>query len=166
MDNWQDKRKTLVHPWPSVLETASVQNWDSPALHISVSLQQPAVLSLYEFCKILLPYLNPPEYATVCLVYYWYITLQYLTRNYQQLALIKSHHFFSVSQTMDLKVAHTPSTLELPKDLWMQAACVLSLPFLVLSNDVHSWACHIFKGKWTSCFPYVSHYIALYYITL
>lgn len=55
------QEEDLFQPWPMVLEAASVRNRDSPALHTSMSLQQPAMLFLYEFCKIPLPYLNPPE---------------------------------------------------------------------------------------------------------
>lgn len=62
----QEERKTLFQPGPAVLEAASVRNQDSPALRISVSRQQPAMLSLCEFCKMPLPYLNPPENAIVC----------------------------------------------------------------------------------------------------
>lgn len=105
----------LLPAWPAVFEAASMHNRDSPVLHISMSLQQPAMLFWCEFCRITLPYLNPSENCS-CLLGLpepvpftgLLLCLRYLTRNQQHLILIKSDNFFSATQTVNLKVAHTP----------------------------------------------------------
>lgn len=72
--------RTLLQPLLVVLEAACVQSWGNPVLHVSVSLQQTAMLSLYHFCKIPLLYLNPLKmqlFAEASQVnhIHWFITL-------------------------------------------------------------------------------------------
>lgn len=66
VDNAKDKQKTLFQPLTVVLEAVSEQKHDSLAHNIDTSHQQHAVLSLDEFCKITLLYLNPENTAFLC----------------------------------------------------------------------------------------------------
>lgn len=109
---------SLLQPLPVVLEAACVQNWGNPVLHVSGLLQQPAMVSLYQFCKIPLLYLNPLKmqlFAKASQVHhihcFFYSTFN-INQKLSATDLIKSDNFFSASHTVDVKV----SCMSLPQN--------------------------------------------------
>lgn len=132
-----------------------MQNQDTTDLRILVWLQQPA--TIYEFCKIPLPYLNPQKNATVCcsflnLIYYSTFDIE---------LEIRSHWLNQIWWCL-LCISY-PSSLELSKHLRMWAVWAVEFALPSISKWCIFMSMSYLLGKVDTV---LSIYVILYCIIL